>query len=147
MSWSDALIMHLSMLIMHLSIFSLWQGRSAGMGWEFWYPPKKVNFPPSHQKTWLVKKYNGKKNIINSPAHKGGYINQIHTLIDKNKTKKTNHPVLTNLWHYIPVVPSRLALQLFIKSRVHYHYSLSNKKHSFWLILKSQTLLILNSTV
>ena len=89
-------------------MFSLWQGRSAGMGWEFWYPPKKVNFPLSPEKKWLVKTYKDVKNIKNFPAHKGGYVNQIHTLIDKNKTKKNNHPVVTNL----------------IKSRVHYHYSL-----------------------
>ena len=61
---------------------SLWQGRSAGMGWKFWYPPKKVNFPPLTRKN----DYKDVKNIKNSPAHKGGYVNQIHTLIDKNKT-------------------------------------------------------------
>ena len=72
------------MLIMHLpvSMFSLWQGRSAGMGWEFWYPPQKSQLPPSHQKKWLVKTYKDVKNIKNSPAHKGGYVNQIHTLIE-----------------------------------------------------------------
>ena len=75
-------------------MFSLWQGRSAGMGWEFWYPPqKKSTSPPpppseSHQKTWLVKKYKDVKNIKNSPAPKGGNVNQIHTLIDTNKTKE-----------------------------------------------------------
>ena len=36
----------------------------------------------------MVKKYKDVKNIKNSPAHKGGYVNQIHTLIDKKQDKK-----------------------------------------------------------
>ena len=80
------------MLIMDLSMFSLWQGRSAGMGWENLLSPQKSQLPPSHQKTWLVKNYKDVKNIKNSPAHKGGYVNEIHTLIDKSKTKKKQQP-------------------------------------------------------
>ena len=112
------------MLIMHLSVsmFSLWQGRSAGMGWEFWYPPKKVNFPLSPEKKWLVKTYKDVKNIKNSPAHKGGYVNQIHTLIDKNKTKKKQPPC-----SYQPHQKSGSLPLKFI-----------NKKHSFWLILNQK---------
>ena len=75
-------------------MFSLWQGRSAGMGWESPPPPKKSQR--------LVKKYKDVKNIKNSPAQKGGlHVNQIHTLIDKNKTIKPTTLYLPTSAHII----------------------------------------------
>ena len=47
MSYSDALIMHLSMLIMHLSMFSLCRGEVQAWGGNFGIPPKMSTSPLS----------------------------------------------------------------------------------------------------
>ena len=81
-----------------MSMFSLWQGRSAGMGLEFWYPPKKSTSPISPE-NMIGQEYKDVKNIKNSLAHKVQCrLCQSNPHFNRQKqAKKNNHPVLTNL--------------------------------------------------